>query len=56
MGANIIKDVGAELKSDLKPAKLIATAVIIIGVLWALVVLSNKFGWFRKVNPLEAAK
>lgn len=47
------KEVIGDIKAELKPAKFIATFVIVMLVLWGIVFLSKKFGWFRAVNPLE---
>ena len=52
----ITKEIASDLKSELKPAKLIVTFIIVLGVLWVIVWLGNKFGWFRAFSPLAAAK
>ncbi|MFA5272063.1 MAG: hypothetical protein WC412_06995 [Candidatus Omnitrophota bacterium] len=51
---NIVKDVVSDLKGEIKPAKLITTFIIVLGVLWIIVLLGKKFGWFNAVNPLKA--
>jgi len=49
----IVKEAISDIKAELKPAKLIAMFVIILIVLWGVVFLSNKFSWFKPVNPLN---
>jgi len=49
-----IKAVIGDVKAEFKPSKFIATFVVVIVVLWAIVFLSKKFGWFKAVNPLAA--
>ena len=48
----IIKEVVSDLKAEIKPAKIITTFIIILVVLWVIVLLGKKFGWFKAVNPL----
>ena len=50
----LIKEVVSNLKSEIKPAKIITTFVIVLAVLWIVVLLGKKFGWFNAVNPLAA--
>ncbi|MFA5287201.1 MAG: hypothetical protein WC394_02895 [Candidatus Omnitrophota bacterium] len=51
---SIVSDVTSELKTGLKPAKILSTAIIVIVILWGVVLLSKKFSWFKKVDPLSA--
>lgn len=51
---SIAKEVVSDLKTEIKPAKLITTFIIVLAVLWIIVLLGKKFGWFRAVNPLAA--
>jgi len=50
---SIPKEVVSDLKAELKPAKIIVMFVLILGILWVFVWLSNKFSWFKPVNPLN---
>jgi uncharacterized membrane protein len=49
---SLVKSTVSDIKAELKPAKFIATFVVILLVLWIVVFLSRKFSWFKAVNPI----
>jgi len=50
--ANILTSAVSEIKAELKPAKLLALTVVLIGLGFGLSYLSKKSALVAKVNPL----
>lgn len=49
----MVKAIIEAVKQEAKPAKLIASALVVVGILWVLVIL-KKQRIASPVNPLEA--
>lgn len=50
----IVNEVKSGLMSELKPVKLLVTAVVVIGILWAVKFIGSKVPAVAKIDPTKA--
>jgi len=50
----LVKEVQSGLTSELKPVKLFVTAVVVIGILWAVKFIGSKVPAVAKLDPTKA--
>jgi hypothetical protein len=48
---SVISEAKSGLMSELKPVKLIVTAVVVIGILWAVKFIGSKVPAVKKIDP-----